>query len=86
MQTEKQKAVNDEVIYSLELFLEVVDVPRLNRGLRHILMAYLKHEMESGTHTFFDEMVNDLWFLFFLLDDIEKDGQSDKTDMEREMT
>ena len=69
--------------------VDIQQAAKLVRGLAEKGDALSKEVFRVQAHAlglFFDEMVNDLWFLFFLLDDIEKDGQSDKTDMEREMT
>jgi hypothetical protein len=83
MLTEKEKAFRDRIHNSVDLFIETVDVAQLNKNLRNLVMAYLINELKEGTHTFFDEMVDGLWFLFSLLDDIEKEGLMNKSDWER---
>ena len=55
----------------LNSFLEVVEIPRLMLYLRHSLLSYLQNN-SAGYHFDFSGMMEDLEFLFYLLDDIGK--------------
>jgi hypothetical protein len=49
-------------------FLSLVDLRKLDRGLRNILLHYLQNE--EGTELWFDELMPSLRLLFSLCDDM----------------
>lgn len=59
---------------SLEEFLLAVDISRLSKGLRMVLLEYLYHRYDQLPHSF-KELTVDLQFLFQFLDKLESDGQ-----------
>ena len=63
----KEKEFRNE----LSNFIEYVNLHRLNRDMRTVIIGYMKSEMEGGLPDFMFEHLQDLEILFDFLDAIE---------------
>jgi hypothetical protein len=63
--------ISETLMRGIRNYLEGVSAKRLSRGLRSLLMAYLRSEMDIGCADFFEDFIVDLDFLFDFLDLIE---------------
>jgi hypothetical protein len=64
--------MNHEIVKQLNNFIEYVDVKRLNKNSRAVILAYIKWEMEEGLQDFVHEHLQDLELFFECLDAIEE--------------
>ena len=67
----KYPEISETLMRGFRNYLEAVSANRLSRGLRIILMVYLRSEMDIGCAVYFQDLIVDLDFLFDFLDLIE---------------
>ncbi len=68
--TTDKPELSDKTISSLNRFVELIEVPRFRRNIRHILFSYLMTQYEEPMPDF-QWFIEDMRFFFEFLDDLE---------------